>query len=242
MYRTFLIGAGLAVGMLVSIPAFAAELIVFSATGVNLTPGQTIHDTQPLKLESGQKVTLVSANGTILQLAGPYNQAPSIQKDDTKEGLSAALQSMANLNQSSTSALGVTRDTTAAVQSAQKMGWVPDPWLIDITRNGNQCTPEGQPIVFWRPDADRSAVVYVTSKDQSWRGHTEWVAGSNKMAPPDLMPLGDGQSYHIDLEGLKTKVTLHFIPKTVTNKAVQAAWMNEKGCTTQTLAMLRTLQ
>ncbi|MBF0357923.1 MAG: hypothetical protein HQL70_04895 [Magnetococcales bacterium] len=241
MYSKFLVGMGLAAAMLVSAPTFAADLVVFSSTGLNLAPGQSIDGSKVLKLGDGQKVTLVTANGTILNLAGPYAQVPSAQKAGDEGRLSAALNGMMKLNQHSTSALGVMRDTTKSIKVADKQGWVPHPWVIDVTRSGNYCSPESQPAMFWRPDHDKTSIIKISMVNSNWKGYTEWVAGSDKIAPASNMPLRDGSIYNVDLDGTTSSITLHLIPRSLSSLQMQAAWMNEKGCTAQTLAMLRTM-
>ena len=241
MYSKLLVGIGLVAGMIISAPVSAANLIVFSATGVKLTAGQTIDGSKILKLNGGQKVTLVTPNGTVLQLFGPYAKAPSAQRAGNEGRLSAALQGMMKLNQQGTSGLGVMRDTTKSIKVADQYGWVPHPWAINITRSGNYCSPEAQPAIFWRPDHDKTAIIRISMSNNSWRGYTEWAAGSDKMAPAGNMPLQDGATYNVELDGAKSSIILHMIPSSLSSLPMQAAWMNKKGCSAQTLAMLRTM-
>ena len=172
-----------------------------------------------------------------------YDRAPVGGAQGEDADLATVLKTMKSLHQPATGTLGVTRDATKLIRFSKKEGWVPRYWLIDVTRGGDHCSPAGDPLVFWRPDSDRSGAVTVRLTDGSWKAHAsvEWPAGSDMLAPPQAMPVRDGLTYQVSLDGAKTAFTLHTVPKGVTEKRVLAAWMYRKGCKAQTMAVLREL-
>lgn len=232
-------GALFTLGLIVSTPVQAENLVVFKAVGVGMTPGQAINGDQPLELTAGQKVDLIAPNGRIIKLAGPYKQAPAPGTPENGQTVVASLRALVTTGEDTTH-MGITRSATDVLKSGGKE-WIPEPWLINVTQSGTHCQRAGQPVVFWRPASDQDVEIRLAAENNTWKANTQWPAGSEKLAPPPNMPLKDGGVYQITLDKSKTDVTLKVIPEQVTQPPVQAAWMTESGCRVQSLALLRTL-
>ncbi|MBF0427630.1 MAG: hypothetical protein HQL94_01795 [Magnetococcales bacterium] len=232
------VGAILASGSL----AHAENLIVFKAVGVSLTVGQSLDGSQPLHLKAGEKVEMIAANGRMIKLSGPYDQAPAPEGSNKGESLATSLKAMVASNAEDSSGMGITRSATSVLQSGGK-GWIPEPWLINVTLSGNHCQRVGQPVVFWRPESERESQVRLSVDGDSWIAKTNWPAGAEKLAPPASMPFHDGGVYQITLDNaVKSDLTMTLIPAQVTAIPVMAAWMQESGCHAQSMALLRTLK
>ncbi|MBF0272580.1 MAG: hypothetical protein HQL98_11025 [Magnetococcales bacterium] len=226
--------------LLLTTTSVAENLVVFKATGIFLTPGQTVSGTQPLRLTQGQSVELIGANGRVIRLKGPHDQPPAPNEADKGEKLTAALQAMVTGSAADPNHMGVTRSTEAVLKDGGK-GWLPDPWLINVTRSGRHCQREGEPVIFWRPDKNRESEIRLTTLGNTWKASTRWPAGTDKLAPPLNLPLKEDAVYQITLDKTKSDLTLILIPEQVTSAPVQAAWMKESGCEVQSLALVRSL-
>ncbi len=223
-------------------PARAGGLVVFSAQGIALKPGDMIDDGKPFILKMGQSVTLIAANGRIFRLKGPHQGVPDPKGSGNQPGMTEALKSLLVSENAQESALGVTRSNSGVFNDSVQNGWVPEPWLVDVTRSGNHCVREGGPVIFWRPDNGRTVPVNVRIGNTVWAANTYWPAGTNRLAPPKEMPVLDGEVYRIRAGSEKSLSHFHLIPATVTSTMAQAAWMKEKGCDAQTTALLITLK
>ncbi|MBF0294008.1 MAG: hypothetical protein HQL96_02375 [Magnetococcales bacterium] len=230
----------LAIGLLlIASPVQAEKLIVFKAAGVALTPGQAIDGDQPLQLTNGQSVELIAENGRVVKLAGPYQQPPAPGKPAREETVTASLKAMVTSGGVNTSHMGVTRGVSQAVSSGKE--WLPDPWLIDVTKPGTHCQRAGQPMILWRPAVDQETNVRLATSGNTWKASARWPAGAEKLAPPPTMPIKDGSLLQVSLDKSQADLTVRMIPEQVTAPPVLAAWLNESGCRAQSLALLRTL-
>lgn len=220
----------------------ASDLVVFQAHGINLKVGQMINGTLPLTLQTGQKIVLIAPNGKIYRLQGPYNEPPIQEGNNVETGIIDTLKSLITPQQVDTGTLGITRDATNIIRTATAKGWLPEPWLINVTRSGDQCLLTDKPMVFWRPDKTREAPIIIYTSGGAWRAQSQWPAGSDKLAPPKPMPITDNSNYRFELGDKETVVTLHLLPQSVANVGTRAAWMQELGCEAQTRALLESTQ
>ncbi|MBF0271158.1 MAG: hypothetical protein HQL98_03645 [Magnetococcales bacterium] len=218
---------GMVMGILASGSLLASELVVYKAEGIQLTPGQTINTTQPLTLTAGQRVTLLSSNGTAINLEGPFQGLPiSKTQASTDTGVVNTLKMLVSAPKTRSGGLGTTRAI---------------PQILDVTRSGHYCLNEGQPLVFWRPSSQENALITVRLGQQQWKAHSQWPAGTNQLTPPPTMPISDGAVYRLELDGQPSTTTLHLIPSNLTTPKERTAWMTAKGCDAQ-LASLNHLQ
>ncbi|MBF0191547.1 MAG: hypothetical protein HQL99_10490 [Magnetococcales bacterium] len=221
----------------------AENLVVFKASGLFLTPGQTVAGDQPLRLTQGQSVELIGANGRVIRLKGPHDKPPApnaTDKGEKGEKLAEALQSMVTASAADPNHMGVTRSTEAVLKDGGR-NWLPDPWLINVTRSGRHCQREGEPVIFWRPDKNKESEIRLATLGNTWKASTRWPAGADKLAPPLNLPLKEETVYQITLDKTKSDLTLVLIPEPVTSAPIQAAWMKESGCEVQSMALVRDL-
>ncbi|MBF0127906.1 MAG: hypothetical protein HQM02_11950 [Magnetococcales bacterium] len=229
---------GVLVGALVTTPVLATELVVYKADGGGYAPGQTIDSTHPLTLKAGQRVTLLAANGAILNLEGPYHDLPlpkTVAATDT--GVMDTLKMLVSAPKTRSGGLGTTRNAANAIEQANARERQREPWVVDVSRSGNYCLAKGQPLVFWRPASQEAATITVRYGEDLWRAHTRWPAGKDRLTPPVAMPIADGGTYHLDLDGLTTTAKVHLMPSGMTSQEARAAWMTGKGCVAQTAAL-----
>jgi hypothetical protein len=210
----------------------AANLVVVEARGVDLRPGAEVDGDKPLILKEGQVVTLISATGRIVKLRGPSNQPPAPAQTGSTADVRGALQTLVTQELADTSELGV-------IRGAGDDPVPPQPWLIDVTHDGNRCLPENRPIVFWRPGGGGAQTVSIAPYDRSWRARAQWQAGADRMTVASAVPLRTRSTYMIRLGDKEAAVTLIRIPAAVSNDAMRAAWMIEVGCVPQVKALVQ---
>lgn len=220
---------------LVARTAAAGNFVVIEADGIRIPSGQSVAGAQPLKLEDGQSVTLLSENGQTLHIDGPSNATPdSLTKGGGPTDVPTAITALITENRARTSEVGVVRG-----QNEVKL---PDPWVVDITHPGTSCVREGQPIVLWRTPPLGAATVALAPKDRSWTVSGSWPANADRVTLPANMQLRDNWDYIIEVNGHTAPVTVRLLPKAVNNDAMRAGYMREVGCGNQLNALLAIYQ
>lgn len=215
-----------------AVPARADTLVVADAHGSTLQPGQTIDAAQPLKLQAGQRVTLIAGNGAVLKLVGPFDGVPD-PEGQRQGSVADALLKLTSQTVQGTSTLGAVR----APESAP-----PEAWLIAVDGSGHRCVQEAGPIVFWRPATDADRAVEISPADHAWQAQATWPAGTDKLAMPPNFPAQDDQAYVIGVGGMTSTVTFHLIPPAIASDAMRVAWMMEKGCVAQARVLVGSLK
>jgi len=221
-------------------PVRAEELVVFESTGAPYRPGQVIDGAKPLTLEADWKVALIAPDGRIVRLKGPLQRVPLPKESKGNQSMEEIVSRLMKVNDTDSGSFGVMRSADSIFNMARKKQWLPDPWLVDVSQSGSYCQQEGQKTIFWRPDYSKDAMVIVRMDNGRW-WDARWTAGKGKMLSPPSMPLVDGKTYEIQVSGVANDITLHIIPETVSTQAAQAAWMKEKGCKSQLMALLRSM-
>ena len=215
--------------------ASAADLVVADARNVGFKPGQVVKSDQTLKLESGQRVTLITKDGRTLRLAGPYNAVPGAGEGGVQAV--SVVEAIAALRTQHEARL-----TQAGVVRKMSLVPLPDPWLADAEAGGNVCVKQGEQLVFWRPVSVREEKVRLQPSDHSWTADAVWAPGVDRIEVPAKLPLRNRSLYQIEVGEQQAVLTVQIVPKTVDEPAAQAAWMLEKGCTSQAAAMLAKLR
>jgi hypothetical protein len=213
-------------------PAGADELVVVEARGIDLRPGAMVDAAKPLALKEGQHVTFIAVNGATFKLDGPYDRPPTA---DLAAGGSAgeALRALVTQGQARVAESGVSRSGAIRVR-------LPDPWVMDVSRSGNVCLQQSQAAVFWRPDGARAAEMAVMPGDRSWKAEISWPAGDDRIPGPSGVPLLNGTTYLVSLDGgPSSAVKLNIVPANLLSDAMRAAWMAHQGCEAQAEALAR---
>jgi len=223
----FLLGAQTAEAMV--------PLVVVDVRGVKLTPGQSVDGSQPITLLEGQQLSLISPTGKLIKLRGPYAEAPVKDEATEKADVGAAMQALLTQKVARADRAGVVRGQAGQVVP-------PEPWLLDVTHPGNRCLPAGGRITFWRPEGGVEESLVTTPADRSWRAQAVWPAQDDRLMLPSSVPLPSRSSYVVKLGKKEVMLTLLTLPAALDNDAMRAAWMMEKGCDSQAVALLQKSQ
>lgn len=227
LFITVALVAGLMAG-----GADAASLVVVEARGIALKPGTILQSDKVLQLKQGQHVTLITETGSTLKISGPYNKPPVAVDGGGGVDLKDTLKALVTQRESRRGEFGTTR---AAV-----LAKLPDPWLVDATRGGNGCMLENRPPVFWRSATGAASTLTVSPADRSWKAQAKWPAGQDRLSIATDVPMRGGETYVVATGGVESAITLVTVPAALTNDAMRTAWMAEKGCEAQAVALLQT--
>jgi len=220
--------------LVVGAAALAADVVVIEARGGSFKTGQTIDGNQPITLTAGQKLSLIASNGQTIRLRGPFEGPPAPEGAAEGGNVVTALLNLGRQTESTSSSLGV-------VRAGADERIAPDPRAMDITRPGARCLLGEASAVLWWPDrGEGEGKVEISPADRSWSARATWPTNSDRMALPANLPLRDGQTYMIEIGKVSAAVVVHVVPAELSTEAVRAAWMLEKGCFGQAVALART--
>jgi len=224
--------AALAVPAALSAP-HAADLVVVEARGIALKPGDMIDDTKPFVLREGQHVTLIAVNGSTVKLDGPYDKTAAAGEEGGDASMSVALNALMTQSAARTEA-GVVRAGLTHVA-------LPEPWLMNVSRNGNVCLRQGERPVFWRETLRGKGDLSVIPGDNSWKAQATWPAGEAELVVHGTMPVEGGGTYRVTLDGNEADITVNIIPAELRSDAMRAAWMAHVGCEAQAEALVKAM-
>jgi hypothetical protein len=209
--------------------ANASQFVVVEARGIGWRPGKVIDGSQPLHLLQGQHVTLISETGAILKLDGSYDKPPQSETVADLD-VGAVVAGLTTERRARTGDVGTTR--------APEKVTLPDPWLLDASSGGNVCLREGSTATFWRPSASTTADFVIMPADRSWKARSQWRAGADRIDIRRDLTVHGSASYFVVLDGAESAITVNTIPAALSNDRMRAAWMAEKGCEAQAVALL----
>jgi hypothetical protein len=74
------------------------------------------------------------------------------------------------------------------------------PWALDVEQSGQVCAAAKQPISLWRSVAEQETTVTITGA-KGKPVTLNWPAGSESLSWPSALPLEEGRTYRVELEG-----------------------------------------
>jgi len=214
--------------------ATAADLVVVDARGVELKPGEKISADAVVKLPPGARLTLVTPNGETIRLRGPFEDLP-VRSVGNTQGVVDSLRKMMVTPTSGTLTPGVVRSGSDVIE-------LPSAWLIDVSRPGTRCIAQGEPVVLWRPAAATVAeTLSITPINRGWEAKGAWPVGRDTVTMPATLPLTSGDTFKVEVGKEEHALLFQVIPKSLDNDRMRAAWMEEVGCTSQAVALAKSL-
>jgi hypothetical protein len=95
--------------------------------------------------------------------------------------------------------------------------------------------------MWWRPQIVNEQTFTVLPLDRSWNAFFRFEAGQETLAISKVSDIEVTKSFMVLDKEREYSVRLHMIPKAVTEPAMLAGWMLEKGCIQQADALLASL-
>ena len=214
--------------------ALADALIVMETRGTNLKSGATIDGDKPLQLVEGERLTLIRTDGVTVTIKGPFNGVPiskQASSNDSKNAFSALL---ANRD-ARTNSIGVIRAGFDAKE-------IPDPWYVDVSRNGVRCVVEGSKPKYWRPKTDTESNLTILPIDQSFQIKAQFEKGVDSIYFNELQINNTNTFFKFIFEDQEFPIQMILIPKDISNEIILSAWMIEKGCVQQADALIKKIK
>jgi len=216
-----------------------ADLVVVSSSDPALPPGEVVADNQPLTLADRVRVTLVAADGKTTRLEGPYAGIPGggrTRSAESDDGLVGQLSRLLEGRARRTPTLG-------AVRALGSQRTPPSPWDIQISRPGTWCIQADTPVMLGRSRATANDTLRVTAEASGAAEDVRWPKGERRVAWPASVPIDDGATYGLRLVAANTYafVRITVVPGTLRTDAHRAAWMADRGCQDQAVALLESL-
>lgn len=237
-------------GLIAPLAASATELVVIESTATSYAPGDTITDEDTITLEQGTKIILLSEDGMVIGIPGPFNgPLTPIESEDDYDVLRTLGVLVGQSEVDARSIGGVrfggveytdidpTRDVTDGRES---------PWFVHSGIGGTQCVPQdAEQVTYWREDSSqeqRLSVRHLASGDSA---AVPWRSGENTLSWPDKLSMSLDEVYVLRMDDDLRSVALviRAIPDAVgENDYATVAWLAAKGCTSQAKLALARLQ
>lgn len=220
----------------------AGSLVVVEGKRViGYRAGDLVDTGQTLSLAPEAELTLLTAQGEKIQIAGPLEGTLADHLRETMPQLLAPLgdQEMALLT-SLAEILGQHRRTAMRLRNVPRPPEPKDVWQISIISADDQCYIDGQLPQLWRPlGGSGEAVVIRAEKLQDETFINFDAEGETHPWPIDLALAGDEDYRVVDqAAGQEHKLTLHLIPGDLPTRAHVAAALNAKNCARQAAQLL----
>jgi hypothetical protein len=213
-----------------AVTAAAADLVVTQSSIPGITPGMVVDGKQPINIRAGAKLSLVSSNGKVINLVGPYNGVPDPAQGPADDKLVTALSALMTNDAGNSAQIGAVRDTSARARP---------PLDIDITVSGTQCVLANKAPGLWQPGGEQIESLWIATKTGA-AIVVAWPKGEARQPWPAALPLTDQMHYQLLRQPAKAEaeVIIRVIPGNLPSDAHRAAAMAEAGCTAQALALL----
>jgi hypothetical protein len=218
--------------------AGAGEVVVIESNAPGLSPGVVVDGSKPLELAPGTAVTLVTGDGRVKSIKGPFSGVP-FAGEESAPGGSALIRSLSRLisgKSPKTGELGMMR--------GERLVGRPDAWSIDVIRSGAHCVTDRLHALLWRPISVKAETLTIRRQPWGERVSVDWPAGTNSLIWPKALPLEHGGQYLVKLSSRisGTKLVVYVVPANLPTDAHLAAWMADLGCNEQALALVAEMQ
>lgn len=211
-------------------------LVVMDASNVAFHAGDQIPANQQLKLDSGQSLSLIAADGRVITLKGPYAGPPAPQAATQASNIGQMLLPLVQQAGSETATPGVIRDGAAAGPNF-------DAWVIDTSKSGDVCVHLGTDYDLWRADTTKAAALTLEPINGGSPVQVNFDKNVSRVGVPESLTFQDGAQYKIVSPSGTATITVHTVPEGIQPKSkITAAWFLQKNCKVQGTALLKSLQ
>jgi hypothetical protein len=237
MKSSFLVVAALCASVVVG-SASAAEHVVLESNAVRYAAGSFVDAALPIVLERGEFVLLATEDARFLRVEGPHN-GPAEGRAPDEGALRRALTLLVATERTQVGSVGGVRGGGADAPTEDGR---PEPWLVHLERNGDQCVLRGTEPTLWRErarDAERWEIAAASAERPAT---LRFAAGEQRAAWPTALVPEEGEIYLVRPTAAQRSVAirLHVLePRVADNALAAASWLAAKGCTAQARLLLR---
>jgi hypothetical protein len=221
--------------MTLSATANAVQMVVVTSTSPSVVLGTVLNEGEVLKISAGELVKLVSENGEIVRITGPFMGSPNFKEHMNKQpsttNLIAYLKAMFENRKLD--------DSSSASIRTGRVLMAPNLWWVNILASGKHCVGTEEKVLIWRSVAKKQAEVLV-KKSGGNTIKSLWFAGASTTVWPKIMPLENGVWYSLITSHPKkaNMVQIRLLPRDLPTDAHRAVWMAKNGCKRQAMRLL----
>ncbi|HNP34708.1 MAG TPA: hypothetical protein PKK10_02540 [Woeseiaceae bacterium] len=217
-----------------------ADFVVLETDADAFRTGQLLAGDVTVSLGENERIVLLSADGSIVAISGPYEGVPrgrDAQDVDVRNALAHLIDNSDNLH----ATLGSTR------AAPQRPGDPPDErdaWHLDPFSSGNQCVLSGRDVVFWRADDTAALQLVLQRPGKNGDGAIDWPTGASTASWPAAIPLVSGELYVVRRKGWMDNAMIRVVVlDSAISETLQTAiaWLAINGCRSQARILLRQL-
>ncbi|MGJ8537623.1 MAG: hypothetical protein ACSHW2_10755 [Parasphingopyxis sp.] len=180
--------------------AALADVLVTRSSGTiarEIPRGSRLSDTQTLRLSAGDRVTVLTSNGT-RQFNGPGR----FRINGPVRVASGGVTTRGN---NGTARTGVSRGADPIMRT---------PWQVNIIEGGPFCVVEGQPLELWRGNASIDAEVTVTRVADGESMTIRMAQGEYAQSWPAGLAVTGG-TYTVAIQGSTAHAQMEFVPLSI---------------------------
>lgn len=214
--------------------AYAGELVVIDSNAPDLSPGEVLDGAKPLELAPGTAVTVVTDDGRVRSIEGPFSGIP-FAGEESEPGGNALVRSLSRLIGGKTP-----KPHEPGMMRGERLVGRPDAWSIDVIRSGAHCVSDRTGALLWRPIGVKAETLTIRRQPWGEKVSVDWPAGTNSLIWPKALPLENGGQYLIRLSSRisGTKLVVYVVPTKLPTDAHLAAWMADLGCNEQAMTLV----
>ncbi len=237
-----------------ALPANATTQFVVIASNTNnnkIPAGKAFMSDQTLSLVAGESVTLISQNGQVLNLQGPFSGTinKNLTKQETKENQKANQKDWPSTLTKITKLVTKDSNRTAVIGASRMV--VPDSndqpdmkddfWFMNVDSSGNRCV-RTKDVFMWRDNPSQAIKIDLRSQEAKRTG-LMWEKNKYHMPlPPEF--IRDGILIVMKMDKQPRRFNLHVLPVWIKEKQLGNVllWMVNRNCTRQSQRLINTLQ
>ncbi|MEP4034255.1 hypothetical protein [Roseibium polysiphoniae] len=218
-----------------AVPAWADIVVVAASGDTDHLPGDILAPTTVLTLPGGARVTILSQNGKMRVIDGPFEG--SLEDESSAKSTSPvpaswdALKVLLGDPDARSNVLGASRNLDGAFRVPASI------WHVSIDSSGPRCVRQSE-LTLARRDASASAVVSVRSSEGRITD-ISWPKDQTTLTLPSDFAADGRLAVSID-DDLRT-LTLNTLPETL-NEALPGSlltWFSGNNCKRQAIALIQ---
>jgi hypothetical protein len=231
----------LLIGGLAASVARAEEFVVIDASGSDKPIGTVFASGAVVTVPDHGRLVLLGASGQVVSLTGPFEGVPSAKPAGSANNrVFAAIASLVHTDQKETTpgAVRSTEDPAIArikwrIDSAKTLT---DVLAIDTSNGGETCLYDLTSVRLIRKPSSRPSKVTIHDRNGGALAAIPWPQDAASLPWPAQVPIADGASYLIELEGQAAlvKTTIHLLSESSSATSVErVAQLADRGCKDQ---------
>ncbi len=234
--------ATIAVTLMMTSLALAADIIVLQSNTPNYLPGKILSSGTIIELADGDELMLASESGA-LTLTGPYSGPPEKADSADEQSVLKALDELLGKGSADTGDLGVIRASAGDDSVGLCEDAPPEAWSLAIV-SGERCVPAHDTVSFWRGDASQDSTLLVKRIATGEEAELSWASGEHSILWPESLEQANGETFSVrHAADIRSKnVTLIKMPDGIDSEVQTIAWLAAQGCTCQAQKIYDNLQ